>query len=131
MSNADGISATMQDKIPIVETHAYVTNELCIILVGDNNMCPKYTKNNPTLFVRRTLPNEHASFDFVEMLENMSNTFSEYLDVKSYVQYIDAAFNASNKYLLAFDGAVTDDLIDDDDRGGDINIARCAGIKLE
>ena len=43
-------------------------------------------------------------------------------DVKSDMWSNDAAFNAYNKYLLAIGSASIEDLLDDDDRGGNVNI---------
>ena len=72
--------------------------------------------------MRRTVPSGHASFDFFDMLKNESYGFSANLDVKSDVQSNDDMFNDSNKYLSAIGSSVTDDLIDDDNLGGNINI---------
>ena len=44
VSNADGTSVALQDKLPIVETHVDVTNELDETLVGDSNLCPNHAK---------------------------------------------------------------------------------------
>ena len=89
------------------------------------------TQKNHTLVAWRKAPSGYDSFDFVDMLENASHEFSANLDVKSGVHSNDTAFNASNKYLLAIGSAAIDDLIDDDDSGGDVNITYCVIIKPE
>ena len=121
VSNSDRISATLQDKLPMIVICVYFPNQLDNTVVGDDNLCPKRPKNNTIFSMRRTVPSGHAPFDFVDMLKNESYGFSANLDVKSDVQSNDDMFNDSNKYLSAIGSSVTDDLIDDDNRGGNIN----------
>ena len=99
MSNTDRISTVSQDKLPIVETFVDVKNELHNILVGDNNLHANHTQINPTIAVRRTAPSGHASFDFVDMLENASYEFSSNLGVELDVKSNNAAFKNSNVYF--------------------------------
>ena len=77
------------------------TNELDNTVVGDNNLLPKNAKNNPMFAMRITAPSRCDSFDFVDMVNNVSHEFSASLDVKSHVQSNDIDFNASNEWLLA------------------------------
>ena len=98
MSNSDGIRSKLEDKLTIVETYVDVPNELDTIVVGDNNLCPKHTENNPMLIMHIIEPNEHDSFDFVDMLENVSCKYSTCLDIKSNVTciHISIAFRCND-----------------------------------
>ena len=69
MSNEHDISATLKDKLSMLEKYVDLPNELDSMLVGDNNLCPKHTQNNLMLSIGRTEHNEYDSFDFVDMLE--------------------------------------------------------------
>ena len=60
--------------------------------------------------------------DFFDMLENVPCEFSAKLDIKAETQCNDAVFNDSNKHALTIGGATIDDLIDDDDRGGNFHM---------
>ena len=46
VNNADSISATPQDKLPMIEGHAGVPSELDSIVIGGSIMLPKCVKNN-------------------------------------------------------------------------------------